>query len=153
MAALSAQRLIETGSDLASARAPDGSLDTLIGLIVTRVRMAIEGESGPARAALEARLAGPAGTARSRLAELFGLSAGALDLLDLAAALAADPGLADAYAEAQGAPHRVCPTEALARRLFDNATDPHRDEPLWRAGMPLAVWGLLLPIARTAGEP
>ena len=63
------------------------------------------------------------------------------------------PGLAEAYAAAQGAPHRVCPTEALARRLFDRAAEAGGNEPVWRAGAPLAVWGFLVPIARTAGEP
>ena len=117
------------------------------------MRLALQGDTGAARAAVEARLAGPAGAARSRLAEAFGLSATAMDLLDLACALAADPGLAEAYAAAQGAPHRVCPTEALARRLFDRAAEAGGNEPVWRAGAPLAVWGFLVPIARTAAEP
>src|SRR6266446_185379 len=118
MAGLSAQRLIGTASELASDGAPESPPGTVLGLILARVRMALQRETGPARAALEARLAGPAGAVRSRLAEMFGLSAGAMDLLDLACALAADPGLAEAYVAAQGAPHRVCPTEALSRTLF-----------------------------------
>jgi hypothetical protein len=74
MAALSAQRLIGIASDLAPEGAPESPPDTVLGLILARVRMALQGETGPARAALEARLAGPAGAARSRLAEMFSLS-------------------------------------------------------------------------------
>src|SRR5438034_5163261 len=148
MAGLSAQRLIGTASELAPEGAPESPPDTVLGRLLARVRMALRGETGPARAALEARLAGPTGAARSRLAEMFGLSTGAMDLLDLACALAADPSLAEAYAAAQGAPHRVCPTEALSRTLF-NRNDPNQDDPVWRAGAPLSVWGLVMPIART----
>ncbi|MCW3475305.1 ATP-binding protein [Limobrevibacterium gyesilva] len=141
MAAAPAPLIPETAPD---AQAPD----RVLALIVARVRMALQGEAGPARAALEAALGGPAGARRLRMAEVFGLSNGAMDLLDLALALAADPGLAEAYATAQGASHRVCPTEALAQTLF--GAD---DGPVWRAGAALSIWGLLVPIARTAGEP
>src|SRR6266478_9570315 len=141
MAGLSAQRLIGTASELAPEGAPESPPDTVLGLLLARVRMALRGE------------AGPTGAARSRLAEMFGLSAGAMDLLDLACALAVDPSLAEAYAAAQGAPHRVCPTEALSRTLFRRDNEPNQDDAVWRAGAPLSVWGLLMPIARTAGEP
>ncbi|OLE19885.1 MAG: hypothetical protein AUG50_02270 [Betaproteobacteria bacterium 13_1_20CM_3_63_8] len=151
MAVFSAQPVIEIAPEFAAERALKVAPATLLDLIVARVRMALQSEAGPARSALEARLAGPDGAARSRATEAFGLSATAIDLLDLACALAADPSLGEAYSAAQGAPQRVCPTENLARRLFGHAD--RSDEPVWRAGMPLAVWGLLVPIARAAGEP
>jgi len=151
MAVFSAQPVIEIAPEFAAERAPKVAPATLLDLIVARVRMALQSEAGPARSALEARLAGPDGAARSRVTEAFGLSATAIDLLDLACALAADPSLGEAYSAAQGAAQRVCPTENLARRLFGHAD--RSDEPVWRAGMPLAVWGLLVPIARVAGEP
>src|SRR5438094_10574728 len=139
MAGLSAQRVIETASDLAPEAAAESTSGTVLGLILARVQMALRGETGPARAALEARLAGPTGAARSRLAEIFGLSTGAMDLLDLACALAVDPSFAEAYAATQGAPHRVCPTEALSRTLFSRDNEPNQDDAVWRAGAPLSV--------------
>src|SRR5438270_4648686 len=151
MAVFSAQPVIEIAPEFAAERAPKVAPATLLDLIVARVRMALQSEAGPARSALEARLAGPDGAARSRVTEAFGLSATAIDLLDLACALAADPGLCEAYSAAQGAAQRVCPTENLTRRLFCHAD--RSDESVWRAGMPLAVWGLLVPIARAAGQP
>ena len=150
MAAFSAQPVIEIAPEFDAERAPKAAPARLLDLLVARVRLALQGEAGPARTALEARLAGPDGAARSRVTEAFGLSATAIDLLDLACALAADPSLGEAYAAVQGATHRVCPTENLALHLFDHAD--RSEEPVWRAGMPLAVWGLLVPIARVAGE-
>src|SRR5437762_658660 len=151
MAVFSAQPVIEIAPEFAAERALKVAPATMLDLSVARVRMALQSEAGPARSALEARLAGPDGAARSRVTEAFGLSATAIDLLDLACALAADPRLGEAHSAAQGAAQRVCPTENLARRLFGHAD--RSDEPVWRAGMPLAVWGLLVPIARVAGEP
>lgn len=151
MAAFTAQHAIEIAPEADAERASRDSPATLLDLVVARVRMALAGENRLGRTALEARLAGPDGAARSRVAEAFDLSTAAVDLLDLACALAADPSLGEAYAVAQGAAHRVCPTENLARRLFGH--DDRYDEPVWRAGMPLAVWGLVVPMARLAGEP
>src|SRR5215472_3394315 len=117
-----------------------------LGLVVSRVRLALAGTGQREKAAIDARLAGQAGAPRVRLAEVFALSAAEADLLDLALALAADPELGEDYAAAQGAPHRRCPTEALARRLFG-----HGETPLWRPGSALASWSLLQPSARSAG--
>jgi len=118
-----------------------------LGLIVARVRLALAGAGQHEMAAIDARLAGERGAARARLAEVFALSAAEADLLDLALALAADPELGEDYAAAQGAPHRRCPTEALARRLFG-----HGETPLWRPGSGLASWSLLQPAARAAAD-
>ena len=154
MVAASAQFAIDSAPGSADRSEPAGLPGTLIGLIVARVRMALRGDTAAARAALEARLAGPVGVARSRLAEVFGLTSGAVDLLDLTVALAAAPDLAEAFAAVQGASHRVCPTASLTRRLFGSGgDDPGNGDPIWRAGAGLAVWGLVVPVARTASEP
>jgi len=65
MAVFSAQPVIEIAPEFAAERAPKVAPATLLDLIVARVRMALQSEAGPARSALEARLAGPDGAARS----------------------------------------------------------------------------------------
>src|SRR4051812_8125366 len=132
MHASSAQGQIAPEPVTAAGVAHEVPRSSVLDLIVARVRLALEPDRVAERARVERQLAGPAGGARARLAGIFGLSAGALDLFDLACALAADPSLAEAFAAAQGASHRVCPTEALARQLFGHSSY----EPLWRAGEP-----------------
>ena len=117
MAASSAQHAIELAPEADAERASRASPAALLDLVVARVRMALQGEAGPARTALEAQLAGPDGAARSRVAKAFDLSTAAVDLLDLACALAADPSLGEAYAVAQGAAHQERPA-ALKIRDF-----------------------------------
>jgi hypothetical protein len=134
--------------DLHDAVADSPRAENALGLIVARVRLALQDGPDTARAAIDARLAGPVGAPRTRIAEVFALSPGEIDLLDLTVALAVEPALAADYAAAQGAPHRVCPTEMLARALFGR-----EDGPVWRAGSSLAIWGLIAPVARSAGEP
>jgi hypothetical protein len=65
MAVFSAQPVVEIAPEFAAERAPKVAPATLLDLIVARVRMALQSEAGPARSALEARLAGPDGAARS----------------------------------------------------------------------------------------
>src|SRR5256885_2129534 len=61
MAVFSAQPVIEIAPEFAAERALKVAPATLLYLIVARVRMALQSRAGPARGALEARLAGPRG--------------------------------------------------------------------------------------------
>ncbi len=94
------------------------------------------------------RLAGAEGQAWSRLIELFRLSPGEAELLQLAVAVAVEPALGPLVARAQQAEGRLLPTEPLVKRLADLGA-----RPVWRPTGPLALWGLVRPVRFAPGEP
>ncbi|MEE8523597.1 MAG: AAA family ATPase [Thermoanaerobaculia bacterium] len=97
---------------------------------------------------VEHALAGDAGAPWRRLAELFRLSRGELDLLRTCLAKAIDPDLGAVFAALQHHPGRGWPNEPLAARLFG-----HGRRTLWSPGSALAVWRLVTAGDAGPGEP
>jgi len=124
-------------------------------LVVERVALRLDRAAGtdaaaaaPALHAVEARLAGPEGGTRNRLAQLFALSHEELDALDCAVAVAVEPALGPRIAALQGLAHALLPTRVALRLLFG-----HGPAPVPRSGSPLLAWRLVTLREGRPGEP
>ncbi|WP_067465680.1 ATP-binding protein [Nocardia amamiensis] len=123
-------------------------------LVVERLRLLLDahldpdGEHAERLAPVEARLAGPEGAFRQRLGDLFGLTEGEIDALDLAVAVAVEPALAAEVAQVQGMPSRYLPGEIALRLLLG-----HSPSPVVRSGSPLLSWGFVEVVQFAPDEP
>jgi len=97
---------------------------------------------------VEGMLAGESGGRLHRLRSLFRLGESEMDLLQTCLAPAIDPNMGMAYAYLQQNAARSYATETLAARLFGYGRCS-----LWRAGCPLAAWGLVRAGEAAPGEP
>jgi broad-specificity NMP kinase len=122
-------------------------------LVAERIRLHLArslGEEHEARdlAAVERRLKGAEGSFRTRLHQLFGLTAAEVDGLDCAVAVAVEPALGAKMAAVQGQPGRLLPTEVALRLLFG-----HGPEPILRPTGALLAWALVRRVPGRPGEP
>lgn len=126
-------------------------------LVVERIALRLDRAAGtdadahaatPALQAVEARLDGPEGATRNRLAQLFALSQEELDALDCAVAVAVEPALGPRIAALQGLAHALLPTRVALRLLFG-----HGPAPVPRSGSPLLAWRLVTLREGRPGEP